>query len=96
MNKKITYLLVVLFSYICVGCSTSEPDLYGSISGVVVDEETQEPLKGVSVTIAPQNATKITASDGVFTFKDLLPDEYNITFKKDEYENSCCWIKRWC
>ena len=87
MNKKITYLLVVLFSYICVGCSTSEPDLYGSISGVVVDEETQEPLKGVSVTIAPQNATKITASDGVFTFKDLLPDEYNITFKKDEYES---------
>jgi len=87
MKKAVTYFFIILLSCMYIGCSTAEPDVYGSISGVVIDGENQEPLKGVSVTITPQTATKITASDGTFSFKDLLPDEYSLTFKKDEYES---------
>lgn len=68
------------------GCSESESDLFGSISGIVTDEETREPLKGVTISLTPSGETKVTGSDGSYTFQELGPEEYTVTFKKDGYE----------
>jgi len=85
MNSKYTWMLCLLILALSA-CTTSEEDLFGSISGIVTDTETREPLKGVSISITPTGGTKVTGSDGSYTFQNLDPIEYTLTFKKEGYE----------
>lgn len=85
MNSKFTWILCLLIIALN-SCTTSEDNLFGTLSGIVTDAETKEPLKGGSVSIVPVGDTKVTGSDGAYTFLNLDPTEYTITFKKDGYE----------
>ena len=67
------------------GCTEEERDLYGSISGLVTDGETNALISGVSVALSPLGVTKVTGSDGSFTFNELAPADYTLTFSKDGY-----------
>lgn len=79
-------LLVLTGSLICIGsCTESERDLYGSISGTVTDAETGGVVSGVSVAISPQGDARTTGSDGTFSFIELVPTNYTLTFTKDGY-----------
>ena len=84
---SITFLLMVLVGcLISIGsCTESERDLYGSISGIVTDAETGGTVSGVSVAISPQGDTRTTGSDGTFSFIELAPTDYTLTFTKDGY-----------
>lgn len=84
---SLTLILVVLFGgFICIGsCTESERDLYGSISGTVTDAETGGAVNGVLVAISPLGDTRTTGSDGTFSFIDLAPTNYTLTFTKDGY-----------
>ena len=84
---SITFLLMVLIGgLISIGsCTESERDLYGSISGIVTDAETGGTVSGVSVAISPQGDTRTTGSDGTFSFIELAPTDYTLTFTKDGY-----------
>ncbi len=84
---SITFLLMVLVGgLISIGsCTESERDLYGSISGTVTDAETGGAVSGVSVAISPQGDTRTTGSDGTFSFIELAPTDYTLTFTKDGY-----------
>ena len=84
---SITFLLMVLVGcLISIGsCTESERDLYGSISGTVTDAETGGTVSGVSVAISPQGDTRTTGSDGTFSFIELAPTDYTLTFTKDGY-----------
>lgn len=88
MNKLVLCLTLCfpLFIGTLTGCTASEEDLYGSISGSVVDEDTKNLLKGVSVSISPLGDTQVTNSDGTYSFKELAPADYSLTFKADGYE----------
>lgn len=55
-------------------------------SGIVTDADTKQPLNGVSVSITPQGETKVTGSDGAYTFLELAPTEYTVAYKRDGYE----------
>lgn len=85
MNSKFTWILCLLIIALN-SCTTSEDNLFGTLSGIITDAETKEPLKGVTVSIVPVGDTKVTGSDGAYTFLNLDPTEYTITFKKDGYE----------
>ena len=88
MKKIILYILDCIFSSIglLISCTSSEEDLYGSFSGIVTDADTKQPLNGVSVSITPQGETKVTGSDGAYTFLELAPTEYTVAYKRDGYE----------
>lgn len=80
--KHVCTLLVLL---ICFGCSKSEVDTFGGISGTVADEVTREPLAGVKVALTPSGTSQVTGTDGNFLFDNLDPQEYTLTFTKDDY-----------
>lgn len=87
--KKNTFLLLgtllVLLAGIPWGCTEEERDLYGSISGLVTDGETNALISGVSVAISPLGEAQVTGSDGSFAFNELAPADYTLTFSKDGY-----------
>lgn len=77
----LTVILAVLFS----ACAQKEPDVWGGISGVVKDFQNNNPLEGVKVTITSTGDSKITGSDGQFSFENLDAKEYTISFEKAGY-----------
>lgn len=77
--------LLVLLAGFPWGCTEEERDLYGSISGLVTDGETNAFVSGVSVALSPLGVTKVTGSDGSFAFNELAPADYTLTFSKDGY-----------
>jgi len=53
----------------------------GAIQGVVIDNETGEPLAGVTVTVAGQSA--FTDDKGAYKITDILPGTYDVEFDFD-------------
>lgn len=80
--KHLSLFLMVLF---CFGCSESEVDTFGGIAGTVADEITGEPLAGVKVSLTPGGTSQVTGTEGNFLFDNIDPQEYTLTFTKDDY-----------
>ncbi len=86
---KILKLSILLFAIaICSSCSQIEYDIFGTLTGQVVDVSTGEPLPAVSVLLSPGGKTSFTGSDGSFEFLDLDPKQYTITVQKDGYSTN--------
>jgi len=98
--KKINLFLTSIIVILMVGvfgvlsCKKDPLDTQGNIEGNVVDSETGDNLSGVNVTIVSNSSTtfseqsKLTGSDGKFSFKDLEAGNYKLTFSKEGYENN--------
>jgi len=96
--KKVYLLLssFIIFFFVCFfSCQENKPlEVTGNIEGNVVDAETQDNLSGVNVTIVSNSSTtfaeqsKLTGSDGKFSFKDLEAGNFKLTFMKDGYETN--------
>jgi uncharacterized protein YjdB len=82
-NPRILLFLALALSFNV--CTIEEVILYGSISGVVRDTQSKQPLEGVSVTLKPGGITKVTGKDGSYTFNELDAKEYTLTYTKDKY-----------
>jgi outer membrane receptor protein involved in Fe transport len=52
----------------------------GSISGTVIDKNTQQPLAGVSATLNPGGKGTTTDGKGAFRIIDIAPGSYSLTF----------------
>ena len=83
--KKFILFFSVLAALICSSCVKPEPDIWGSISGVVKDAQSNQPIEGVKVTVTATGASQITNSDGQFTFDNLDATEYSLSFEKTGY-----------
>ena len=83
--KKFILFFSVLAALICSSCVKPEPDIWGSISGVVKDAQSNQPIEGVKVTVTATGASQITNSDGQFTFDNLDATEYSLSFEKSGY-----------
>lgn len=84
--KKI--LLLLLAGILCMSCQREIYDIYGSLSGVVMDADGSAPLRGVKVTITPGGTSQVTAEDGTFSFEELTPQEYTVNFTKEGYHST--------
>lgn len=89
-----------LFILLCIGflymeCSSDEPIEPSSISGKVTDSRTGEPLKGVTVSITPNELnSRITGSDGYYEFQNLTPDKvYTVQGEKENYRTNTKQVK---
>lgn len=78
----LSLLLVVLFYSI----SIAQPLQQGSLSGTIVDKNTQRPLVGATVLLNPYSKSTITDSTGAFRFIGLTPGTYNITISTLGYK----------
>ena len=84
------YLIVlsVLLSLLLNACDEDnfEPELFGSISGIVLDAETSAPIEGASITTGPPTNAIVSGSEGMFKLENITIDEYTITAKKTGYK----------
>ena len=74
---------ILVFVVIAVIISTNPlyPIIYGSVSGVVTDEDTGKAVPGVSVQLnGRSNLTVVTDKEGKFLAKPLKPGHYTIYF----------------
>lgn len=78
-------LLLIASTAIWFGCKDKEEEYTGSISGIVTDFATGEPVKNVNVKLNPNGATTLTGTDGSFMFLELNPGKYSLSFSKTEY-----------
>lgn len=83
--KKTLIFFSLAAALVCTSCAKDDPEYYGSITGIVKDAKTNQPLEGVKVTIAATGASQITNTDGQYTFAELDPKEYSLAFEKVEY-----------
>ncbi|MGY6744160.1 MAG: carboxypeptidase regulatory-like domain-containing protein [Cecembia sp.] len=87
MTNKLTYLLFFSLLLMLAGCEEERVDIdrFGSISGIVVDGETYEPLEGVLVATNPPSTTVLTSENGEFSFERVRRGDINITARKREF-----------
>ncbi len=73
--------------YYCYGCSedTIEADVFGSISGVVTAEDTNEPLNNVKISTSPASNTVFTNEEGKFIISNVLVNSYSVEAELDNY-----------
>lgn len=88
-TQSIKMALAVIFS-LFTSCFTSCDNLddvsfFTSISGIVYDSSTSEPLKGVSVTLTPSSNSQYTKEDGTFLFENVDIENYKVWFQKAGY-----------
>ncbi len=59
----------------------------GTLSGAVTDDETGDPINGVTCTLWPDSLVYTTddSSNGLYIFDDLTPGSYNVTVQKTGY-----------
>ncbi|MAT40330.1 MAG: hypothetical protein CL946_12080 [Ectothiorhodospiraceae bacterium] len=81
---------VLAFAVLIGACSedTIEPTLYGSISGTVLDNETNLPIAGASVTTSPPTNAIVTDDQGQFSFTEVPVGEVIITASKNGFRKT--------
>jgi len=73
----------------CVGGCTKKDNKpsYGTIYGIVYDNETKEPINGVNVSI-DGGEKKFTSIDGRYEFSDLDAQQYRILAQNSGYKTN--------
>ncbi|MBO4340882.1 MAG: carboxypeptidase regulatory-like domain-containing protein [Bacteroidales bacterium] len=67
-------------------CAEEEVAMFGSLSGLVKNAETGAPISGVRATLTPGGLSILTGTDGTFSFSNLDPADYTVSFAADGYE----------
>lgn len=86
--KKLNMIgFLVLLALMFTGCEKTKVDIdrYGSLSGVVVDGDTFQPLEDVLVSTNPASSSVLSTSTGEFSFNKILTGEVTVTTKKKGY-----------
>ncbi|MGD1893304.1 MAG: carboxypeptidase regulatory-like domain-containing protein [Cyclobacteriaceae bacterium] len=81
-------LLAIVATLLTIACqeTTIEPLVYGSIGGIITDEDNQ-PLSGVVVATIPPTSITLTDSSGHFLIEALSEGQYTVTAEKGNYLN---------
>ena len=79
----------MLFSALFALASCTQPvvEVFGSISGYVVDEENGKAIAGASVSLTPTGSSQVTSPSGEFLFDNLDAQEYTLSIRKDGYND---------
>lgn len=80
--------LAVLSMFVVLGFGRAAAGTTGTITGLVLDIQTRQPIAGASVTATSpsQTATVTTDAAGKYVFISLAPDTYTINVSKTGYE----------
>lgn len=86
--KRLSIYTMLLALLTMVGCEPVMYDVFAIICGTVVDNETMEPIEGVSVVLSPSGKNQLTGADGRFEFAELDAVQYTITVQKSGYSTN--------
>ncbi|BAX78519.1 carboxypeptidase regulatory-like domain-containing protein [Labilibaculum antarcticum] len=82
-------IILLCLSAIIFSCneSTIDPDLFGSISGIVKtsEENGSLPMEGVTITTNPGTTSVTTNEEGYFELNEVLVGDYTVSAKKEDY-----------
>ena len=85
--RIVLFMLAVIALQSCKE-NTLTPEMFGSISGTVIDGETNQPIAGASITTTPPTSAIITNDQGEFTISDLPVGEYSVSASKSGYDKA--------
>lgn len=83
--KLLFYFLITVMS---VSCSNTEYDVFASVHGCILDNQTGVPIPNATIQLSPGSITKTSGNDGYFGFSELTPGQYTITVQKDGYSTN--------
>lgn len=86
-NQLFIALILIASVATLTRCDKEYSEDYGTITGVVTDFATGEPVKNANVKLRPSGETTLTGSDGSYSFKDLKPGEYSLFLSKADYSD---------
>jgi outer membrane receptor for ferrienterochelin and colicins len=64
--KKLQFLLLLILCY-----TTAQSQIKGSVSGVITNKETSEPIQGVTITVKDDGISTISNPNGSFTLSNI-------------------------
>ena len=88
--KKVIKAIFLFSVLLLVSCSedTIGEIFTGSVSGIVKDKETEEPLENVKITTSPASSTVFTDENGEFILENIEVDDYSVKAEADGYVTS--------
>ena len=92
MKTKLFCVLiaVLILSLATTSCNkkNNETNYYGTISGTVIEDGTENSIEMATVTLSPSGKNTYTSNDGHFEFNNLYSDQYTMTVQKTGYETN--------
>ncbi|MFK7773558.1 MAG: carboxypeptidase-like regulatory domain-containing protein [Saprospiraceae bacterium] len=87
--KNITFVFIIFLLLQIFSCNDEpiEPLLYGSLEGLVIDDEDQTVISGAYIYTAPSSNSLVTDEDGKFVMSSILEGEYEVVVEKTGYSN---------
>ena len=85
--KNLKYLVYIIFLIFLSACEEDKFDIekYGTVSGIILDGETYQPLNGVMVATNPASSSTLTNDSGYFEFTKVIEGDIAITARKKDY-----------
>ncbi len=73
--------------FVLFGCEEEKLDIdkFGSISGIILDGDSYEPITGVLLATNPASATALTDENGKFAFQKVIEGDVAITARKKDF-----------
>ncbi|MGD8305255.1 MAG: carboxypeptidase regulatory-like domain-containing protein [Ignavibacteria bacterium] len=87
-SKKLFFIILThIFLSLLFSCKeeTVQPEMFGSISGIVLDADDNTPIVGASVITSPPTNAVVTDNSGIFEYINITVGNYTITVTKNEY-----------
>lgn len=88
--KKYLFAICMLIGF-GMGCSediSEEGASTGSLTGIVADKTTGQPVATVRLELSPGGSSTVTGSDGSFSFKSLQARNYTVKLAKEGYKST--------
>jgi len=64
-----------------------EPEIKGSISGKVLDQETNNPIENATIQTDPATDIILTDTNGIYEISDVDTGRYSVTAEKSHYRS---------
>jgi hypothetical protein len=89
--------VLLFFSLVLLvaGCDeeTLGPQTRGTLTGVVQDAETNDPIAQANVTTSPPTQSVLTGEDGTFEIEDVSTGNYSVEASKSGYNSRAVEVK---
>ncbi|MFP4019905.1 MAG: carboxypeptidase regulatory-like domain-containing protein [Bacteroidales bacterium] len=69
-----------------------DPDIKGSVEGIVMDDETNEPLRNATIQTKPSTEVILTDSSGYYKISMIDTGRYNVTAERTNYNTKTLGI----
>lgn len=85
--KYLFKIVIVFFLFFLISCSEEKigTEVFGTVTGRVVNAETFEPMENVKILSSPTTSTVFTDAEGKFTVAKVKVGEYSFQAQKDGF-----------